>query len=71
MFWAAAEAEPDHILKLYSVDGVVLNISPLLEANSRDSSYRLEVVASDPKSEAPPTSRSIVSDQRQTWGRYF
>uniref|UniRef100_A0A8C2XBI5 Phosphodiesterase n=1 Tax=Cyclopterus lumpus TaxID=8103 RepID=A0A8C2XBI5_CYCLU len=42
---------PHHILKLYSVDGGVLNISPLLEANGEDSYYRLEVVASDLKSE--------------------
>ncbi|XP_056286856.1 high affinity cGMP-specific 3',5'-cyclic phosphodiesterase 9A-like isoform X1 [Pseudoliparis swirei] len=65
VFWAAAEAEPDHILKLYSVDGVVLNISPLLEANSRDSSYRLEVVASDPKSVGMPNELEAMEHRLQ------
>ncbi|XP_034405053.1 high affinity cGMP-specific 3',5'-cyclic phosphodiesterase 9A-like [Cyclopterus lumpus] len=54
VFRAAAEAGPHHILKLYSVDGGVLNISPLLEANGEDSYYRLEVVASDLKSVGMP-----------------
>lgn len=51
LFRAAAEAEPHHILKMYTVDGSVVNISPQLEPNSEDSCYRLEVVAADLQSE--------------------
>lgn len=51
LFRAAAEVGPQHILKMYNTNGGVLNISPQLEANSQDSYYRLEVVASDLKSE--------------------
>ncbi|XP_037132212.1 high affinity cGMP-specific 3',5'-cyclic phosphodiesterase 9A-like isoform X1 [Syngnathus acus] len=47
LFRAAAEASPHHILKLYKANGSVVNISPMLEPNSQDSYYRLEVVASD------------------------
>ncbi|XP_034466739.1 high affinity cGMP-specific 3',5'-cyclic phosphodiesterase 9A-like [Hippoglossus hippoglossus] len=47
LFRAAAEAEPHHILKMYNREGTVVKISPRLEANSRESYYRLEVVASD------------------------
>ncbi|XP_068447018.1 high affinity cGMP-specific 3',5'-cyclic phosphodiesterase 9A-like isoform X1 [Clinocottus analis] len=47
VFRAAAEAGPHHILKMYSMSGSVLNISAQLEANSEDSYYRLEAVASD------------------------
>lgn len=47
LFRAAAEAGPHHILKMYNTNGGVVNISPQLEANTRDSHYRLEVVASD------------------------
>ncbi|KAM9334317.1 high affinity cGMP-specific 3',5'-cyclic phosphodiesterase 9A-like [Symphorus nematophorus] len=54
LFRAAAEAGPHHILKMYNPNGGVVNISPRLEANSQDSYYRLEVVASDLKSERPP-----------------
>lgn len=54
LFRAAAEAGPHHILKMYNTNGSVVNISPRLEANSEDSYYRLEVVASDLKSERPP-----------------
>ncbi|XP_070814137.1 high affinity cGMP-specific 3',5'-cyclic phosphodiesterase 9A-like isoform X2 [Chaetodon trifascialis] len=50
LFRAAAEAGPHHILKMYNTNGGLLNISPQLEANSEDSCYRLEVVASDLKS---------------------
>ncbi|XP_030610510.1 high affinity cGMP-specific 3',5'-cyclic phosphodiesterase 9A-like isoform X2 [Archocentrus centrarchus] len=52
LFHAAAEAGPRHILKMYDMSGSVLNISPQLEANSEDSHYRLEVVASDLQSVA-------------------
>lgn len=52
LFRAAAEVGPHHILKMYNTNGGVLNISPQLEANSQDSYYRLEVVASDLKSES-------------------
>lgn len=52
LFRAAAEVGPHHILKMYNTSGGVLNISPQLEANSQDSYYRLEVVASDLKSES-------------------
>lgn len=51
LFRAAAEAGPHHILKMYNTNGSVVNISPQLEANTRDSRYRLEVVASDPRGE--------------------
>lgn len=36
---------------MYNSNGGVVNISPRLEANSKDSYYRLEVVASDLNSE--------------------
>lgn len=36
---------------MYNTHGGVVNISPRLEANSKDTYYRLEVVASDLKSE--------------------
>ncbi|XP_051283621.1 high affinity cGMP-specific 3',5'-cyclic phosphodiesterase 9A-like isoform X2 [Dicentrarchus labrax] len=55
LFRAAAEAGPHHILKMYSTNGSMLNISPRLEANSEDSYYRLEVVAADVKSVGMPT----------------
>ncbi|TDG96068.1 hypothetical protein EPR50_G00235800 [Perca flavescens] len=54
LFRAAAEAGPHHILKLYNTNGSVVNISPLLEANSEDSYFRLEVVASNLKSVGMP-----------------
>ncbi|XP_035500797.1 high affinity cGMP-specific 3',5'-cyclic phosphodiesterase 9A-like isoform X2 [Scophthalmus maximus] len=54
LFRAAAEAGPHHILKMYNTAGVVVNISPRLEANSKESYYRLEVVASDLQSVAKP-----------------
>ncbi|KAM3584911.1 uncharacterized protein V6R79_002293 [Siganus canaliculatus] len=54
LFQAAAEAGPHHILKMYDTEGRVVNISPQLEANSRDACYRLEVVASDAKSVGMP-----------------
>ncbi|XP_069020314.1 high affinity cGMP-specific 3',5'-cyclic phosphodiesterase 9A-like isoform X1 [Embiotoca jacksoni] len=47
LFRAAAEVGPHHILKMYNPSGSVVNISPRLEANSTESCYRLEVVASD------------------------
>ncbi|KAM3857055.1 high affinity cGMP-specific 3',5'-cyclic phosphodiesterase 9A-like [Diretmus argenteus] len=47
LFRAAAEVEPHDILKMYNTHGKMVNISPRLEANSVDSYYRLEVVASD------------------------
>ncbi|XP_075904690.1 high affinity cGMP-specific 3',5'-cyclic phosphodiesterase 9A-like isoform X2 [Nelusetta ayraudi] len=55
LFRAAAEAGPHHILKLYNTNGGVVNISPQLEANTRDSHYRLEVVASDLKGVGMPS----------------
>uniref|UniRef100_A0A3Q1AT57 Phosphodiesterase n=1 Tax=Amphiprion ocellaris TaxID=80972 RepID=A0A3Q1AT57_AMPOC len=51
LFRVAAEAGPHHILKMYNTNGSVVNISPQLEANSVDSYYRLEVVASDLQSQ--------------------
>uniref|UniRef100_A0A3Q1EE36 Phosphodiesterase n=1 Tax=Acanthochromis polyacanthus TaxID=80966 RepID=A0A3Q1EE36_9TELE len=51
LFYLAAEAGPHHILKMYNTSGSVVNISPRLQANSVDSYYRLEVVASDLQSE--------------------
>uniref|UniRef100_A0A8C5D6I3 Phosphodiesterase n=1 Tax=Gouania willdenowi TaxID=441366 RepID=A0A8C5D6I3_GOUWI len=47
LFRAAAEAQPHQILKLYNVQGSLVNISPCLEANSAELYYQLEVVASD------------------------
>ncbi|XP_054638827.1 high affinity cGMP-specific 3',5'-cyclic phosphodiesterase 9A-like [Dunckerocampus dactyliophorus] len=55
LFRAAADAAPHHILKMYKANGSVVNISPMLEPNSQDSYYRLEVVASDLHSVAMPT----------------
>ncbi|KAI3365859.1 hypothetical protein L3Q82_000847 [Scortum barcoo] len=55
LFRAAAEVGPHHILKMYKTNGGVVNISPRLEANTKDSYYRLEVVASDLKSVGMPT----------------
>ncbi|XP_061635602.1 high affinity cGMP-specific 3',5'-cyclic phosphodiesterase 9A-like isoform X2 [Phyllopteryx taeniolatus] len=55
LFRAAAEASPHHILKLYKANGSVVKISPMLEPNSHDSYYRLEVVASDFQSITMPT----------------
>ncbi|KAF0046320.1 hypothetical protein F2P81_002849 [Scophthalmus maximus] len=61
LFRAAAEAGPHHILKMYNTAGVVVNISPRLEANSKESYYRLEVVASDLQSETPEPSQIFHS----------
>ncbi|KAG7502829.1 high affinity cGMP-specific 3 3' [Solea senegalensis] len=47
LFRAAAEAGPNHILKMYNRDGSVVNISPRLKSNSKETYYRLEVVASN------------------------
>uniref|UniRef100_A0A3P8VHD6 Phosphodiesterase n=1 Tax=Cynoglossus semilaevis TaxID=244447 RepID=A0A3P8VHD6_CYNSE len=47
LFLAAAEVGPQHILKMYSQDGRLLNICPQLQANTEESFYRLDVVASD------------------------
>uniref|UniRef100_A0A3Q1I9Q9 Phosphodiesterase n=1 Tax=Anabas testudineus TaxID=64144 RepID=A0A3Q1I9Q9_ANATE len=47
LFRAAAEAGPQHILKIYNTSGSVVNVCPQLEANSEDSCYQLEVVATD------------------------
>ncbi|XP_058478531.1 high affinity cGMP-specific 3',5'-cyclic phosphodiesterase 9A-like [Solea solea] len=47
LFRAAAEAGPNHILKMYNRDGSVVNISPRLRSNSKETYYRLEVVASN------------------------
>nr|XP_057908103.1 high affinity cGMP-specific 3',5'-cyclic phosphodiesterase 9A-like isoform X2 [Doryrhamphus excisus] len=55
LFRAAADAAPHHILKMYKANGSVVNISPMLEPNSQDSYYRLEVVASDLPSVAMST----------------
>ncbi|XP_019746409.1 high affinity cGMP-specific 3',5'-cyclic phosphodiesterase 9A-like isoform X2 [Hippocampus comes] len=55
LFRAAAQASPHHILKLYKSNGSVVNISPMLESNSQDSYYQLEVVASDLQSIAITT----------------
>ncbi|XP_045906759.1 high affinity cGMP-specific 3',5'-cyclic phosphodiesterase 9A-like isoform X1 [Micropterus dolomieu] len=54
LFRAAAEAGPHHILKMYKPNGSMVNISPRLEANSKDSYYQLEVVASDLQSVGMP-----------------
>ncbi|KAF7656879.1 hypothetical protein LDENG_00035150 [Lucifuga dentata] len=54
LFRAAAEAGPHDILKMYDKNGSVVNISPRLEANTEDSYYRLEVVASDLQRVAMP-----------------
>ncbi|KAF3695176.1 High affinity cGMP-specific 3',5'-cyclic phosphodiesterase 9A [Channa argus] len=47
LFRSAAEAGPHDILKLYNPKGNIINISPSLEPNSLNSSYKLEVVAAD------------------------
>lgn len=46
---------------MYNTAGVVVNISPRLEANSKESYYRLEVVASDLQSETPEPSQIFHS----------
>lgn len=51
LFRSAAEAGPHDILKLYNPKGNIINISPRLEPNSPNSSYKLEVVAADCNSE--------------------
>lgn len=66
LFRAAAEAGPHHILKMYKTNGSVVNISPRLEANSEDSYYRLEVVASDLQSERPPQRKHSDFDCEQS-----
>uniref|UniRef100_A0A672FL67 Phosphodiesterase n=1 Tax=Salarias fasciatus TaxID=181472 RepID=A0A672FL67_SALFA len=70
------KAEPHHILKMYNMSGTVVNISPRLEANSADSCYRLEVVASDLQSETCKLSpaldrlhqleRKVIEDMAKT-----
>ncbi|XP_053724144.1 high affinity cGMP-specific 3',5'-cyclic phosphodiesterase 9A-like isoform X3 [Synchiropus splendidus] len=47
LFRAAAEAEPHHILKMFKPNGSIVKISPLLDNNTPESYYRLEVVATD------------------------
>ncbi|XP_072326751.1 high affinity cGMP-specific 3',5'-cyclic phosphodiesterase 9A isoform X2 [Scyliorhinus torazame] len=49
VFRAAAEAGPYDILKLYNTKGNMINISPKLESNIRQTQYKLEVVAADCK----------------------
>lgn len=51
LFRSAAEAGPHDILKLYNPKGNIINISPALEPNAPNSSYKLEVVAADCNSE--------------------
>ncbi|XP_059184052.1 high affinity cGMP-specific 3',5'-cyclic phosphodiesterase 9A-like [Centropristis striata] len=65
LFRAAAEAEPHHILKMYNINGSVVNISPRLDTNSVDSYYRLEVVASDLKSVGMPTELDSMEHRLQ------
>ncbi|CAL8147649.1 unnamed protein product [Orchesella dallaii] len=45
MFRAAAEAGPCDIVKLYTPDGQLLNISPTIPPNTPSTPYRLEVMA--------------------------
>ncbi|XP_072882852.1 high affinity cGMP-specific 3',5'-cyclic phosphodiesterase 9A [Hemitrygon akajei] len=52
IFRAAAEAGPHDILKLYNVKGSIINISPKLESNTRQTQYKLEVVAADCKTDS-------------------
>ncbi|XP_029369626.1 high affinity cGMP-specific 3',5'-cyclic phosphodiesterase 9A-like [Echeneis naucrates] len=54
LFQAAAEVGPHHILKMYNRKGSVVNISPQLEPNTKESYYQLEVVASDTQSVMMP-----------------
>ncbi|XP_074520541.1 high affinity cGMP-specific 3',5'-cyclic phosphodiesterase 9A-like [Halichoeres trimaculatus] len=63
LFRAAAEAGPNHILKMYDTNGSVVNISPRLEANTEDSCYRLEVVASDLQGVGMPTELDDMEDR--------
>ncbi|XP_060888916.1 high affinity cGMP-specific 3',5'-cyclic phosphodiesterase 9A-like [Labrus mixtus] len=65
LFRAAAEAGSNHILKLYDTNGSVVKISPRLEANSEDSYYRLEVVASDLQSVGMPTELDDMESRLQ------
>ncbi|XP_038645958.1 high affinity cGMP-specific 3',5'-cyclic phosphodiesterase 9A isoform X3 [Scyliorhinus canicula] len=52
VFRAAAEAGPYDILKLYNTKGNIINISPKLESNTRQTQYKLEVVAADCKTDS-------------------
>ncbi|XP_069791017.1 high affinity cGMP-specific 3',5'-cyclic phosphodiesterase 9A [Narcine bancroftii] len=52
IFRAAAEAGPHDILKLYNKKGSIVNISPKLESNTRQTQYQLEVVAADRKADS-------------------
>lgn len=45
MFRSAAEAGPCDIVKLYTEEGRIINITPNIPANSPSTPYRLEVVA--------------------------
>lgn len=51
---------PHHILKMYNINGNMVNISPQLEPNGVDSYYRLEVVTSLAKGERSRPLRSAV-----------
>ncbi|XP_034038035.1 high affinity cGMP-specific 3',5'-cyclic phosphodiesterase 9A-like [Thalassophryne amazonica] len=55
LFRAAAEAGPCDILKMLTLSGGMLNVSTRLEANSEDSYYRLQAVASEPAAVSMPT----------------
>lgn len=45
LFSSAAEAGPHDILKMYTPEGSLVNISNRLESNRPDAPYRLELVA--------------------------
>jgi hypothetical protein len=45
LFRAAAEAGPRDVLKLYTADGRLVNISPAIPSNTPDTCYNLQVVA--------------------------
>ena len=45
LFRSAAEAGPYDIVKLYTLEGRLINISPRIPPNTPANPYRLEVVA--------------------------
>jgi len=53
LFRTAAEAGPRDILKLYTQEGRLINISPAIAPNTPDTCYSLQVVATHCNGECP------------------
>ncbi|KAK5847459.1 hypothetical protein PBY51_016583 [Eleginops maclovinus] len=65
LFRAAAEASPHHVLKMFSADGRLMNISPNLQPNIPESSYRLELVAAELNREGMPQELDTMENRLQ------